>query len=53
MSCVAGDKEVEVEGMDMCKGDKEVVETRYTKLSHHGSKFKHISGSEIIPISPC
>ena len=41
MSCVSGDKEVQVEGMDMCKGDKEVVETRDTQLSYHGSKFNH------------
>ena len=39
--CVSGDKEVQVEGLDMCKGDQEVVEARYTKLSYHGSKLGH------------
>ena len=41
VSCVSGDKELQVEGMDSCKGDMEVVDTRYTKISSHGSKFRH------------
>ena len=48
MSCVSGDKEGQVEGMDMCKEDKEVVETRDTKLSYHGSKLKHIRSYPIL-----
>ena len=41
LTCVSGDNEVQVEGLDRCKGDKEVVETRDTKLSYHGSKLGH------------
>ena len=45
--CVSGDKEVQVEGMDRCKGEKEVVEARHTTLLYHGSKFKHMGSYSI------
>ena len=48
MSCVSGDKEVQVEGMDKCTGDKEMVETKDTKLSYHGSEFKHMRSYSIL-----
>ena len=41
LTCVSGDNEVQVEGLDRCKGDTEVVETRDTKLSYHGGKLGH------------